>query len=86
VYRTGPGEKLVAAALHRVVAFETDAFDVERRRGWSIDVVGPAEELVHPDDIERARSLDLHPWAGETRDRFVRIRAEHVSGRRVAAS
>lgn len=83
VFRTAPGEKLVAAALHKVVAFETDAFDVDTRTGWSVDVVGTAEELMHPDDLARALQLGLAPWAGDEHDRFVRIRAEHVTGRRV---
>src|SRR5262249_49993033 len=83
VFRTAPGDKLVAAALHRTVAFETDAFDLDPRTGWGGDVVGTAEELVHPDDRRRAEQLGLQPWAGDERDRFVRIRAEHVSGRRV---
>jgi uncharacterized protein len=83
VFRTAPGEKLVAAALHRTVAFETDEFDIEARTGWSVDVVGTAEELVQPDDLRRAEALGLQPWAGDERDRFVRIRAEHISGRRV---
>jgi nitroimidazol reductase NimA-like FMN-containing flavoprotein (pyridoxamine 5'-phosphate oxidase superfamily) len=84
VFRTAPGEKLIAAALHRVVAFETDAFDVAARTGWSVDVVGPAEELVNPDDLERAEALGLDPWAGgAVRDRYVRIRADRVTGRRV---
>jgi nitroimidazol reductase NimA-like FMN-containing flavoprotein (pyridoxamine 5'-phosphate oxidase superfamily) len=83
IFRTAPGEKLVAAALHRTVAFETDAFDVNARTGWSVDVVGTAEELVRPDELQRAEALGLEPWAGAPRDRYVRIRAEHVSGRRV---
>jgi nitroimidazol reductase NimA-like FMN-containing flavoprotein (pyridoxamine 5'-phosphate oxidase superfamily) len=83
VIRTAPGEKLMAAALHEVVAFEIDAFDEPTRSGWSVDVVGPAEEIVHPDEIARAAALDLEPWAGEARDRYVRIRAEDISGRRI---
>jgi nitroimidazol reductase NimA-like FMN-containing flavoprotein (pyridoxamine 5'-phosphate oxidase superfamily) len=86
VFRTGPGDKLVAATLHRVVAFEADAFDLDRKEGWSVDVVGPAEELVDPAEIARAEDLGLEPWAGSFRDRFVRIRAEHLSGRRVTAA
>lgn len=83
VFRTAPGEKLVAAVLHRTVAFEVDAFDSNEHTGWSVNVVGPAKEIVHPDDIARARALDLPAWAGEVRDRFVRIRAEDVTGRRI---
>ncbi len=83
VFRTAPGEKLIAAALHRTTAFEVDAYDSTQGAGWSVNVVGPAEEIVHPDDLARARGLDLPAWAGEVRDRFVRIRAEEITGRRI---
>ncbi len=63
-----------------------DAFDVDEHSGWSVNVVGPAEEIVHPEEIARARALDLPAWAGEVRDRFVRIRAEGVTGRRIDAA
>ena len=83
VFRTAPGEKLIAAALNRTVAFEIDEYDVSARTGWSVIVVGTAEEVVAPEELTRVRALELQPWAGEVRDRFVRIRAEEVSGRRV---
>jgi nitroimidazol reductase NimA-like FMN-containing flavoprotein (pyridoxamine 5'-phosphate oxidase superfamily) len=83
VFRTAPGEKLIAAALNRTVAFEIDDYDVSARTGWSVVVVGTAEEVVAPEDLNRVRALGLQPWAGEVRDRFVRIRAEEVTGRRV---
>ncbi len=83
VFRTAPGEKLIAAALHRTIAFEVDAYDSDLQAGWSVNVVGAAEEIVHPDDLDRARALDLPAWAGEVRDRFVRIRAENITGRRI---
>ena len=85
VFRTAPGEKLIAAALQRTVAFEVDAFDVDARQGWSVDVVGEAEEIRHPDERARAETLELEPWAGEARDRYVRIRARQVTGRRIAS-
>jgi len=83
VFRTAPGEKLIAAALNRTVAFEIDEYDVSARSGWSVIVVGAAEEVVAPEDLKRVRALGLQPWAGDVRDRFVRIRTEEVSGRRV---
>jgi nitroimidazol reductase NimA-like FMN-containing flavoprotein (pyridoxamine 5'-phosphate oxidase superfamily) len=83
VFRTAPGEKLIAAALNRTVAFEIDQYDVSARTGWSVIVVGGAEEVVAPEELTRVRTLGLEPWAGEVRDRFVRIRAEEVSGRRI---
>ena len=86
VFRTAPGEKLLAAALNRTMAFEIDAFDVETKQGWSVDVVGEAEEIRDPEQRTRAEALALEPWAGEARDRYVRIRARHVTGRRIAAT
>ncbi len=83
VFRTAPGEKLIAAVLGRTVAFEIDDFDVSARTGWSVIVTGPAEEVVDRSELARLRELDLHPWAGELRDRFVRIRTVEISGRRV---
>jgi nitroimidazol reductase NimA-like FMN-containing flavoprotein (pyridoxamine 5'-phosphate oxidase superfamily) len=83
VFRTAPGEKLIAAALNRTVAFEIDEYSVATRSGWSVDVVGTAHEIVNPDELARADALGLEPWAGEIRDRFVRITSEEVSGRRV---
>ena len=84
VFRTAPGEKLIAAALRREVVFEVDDFDAATRSGWSVNVVGIAEELEDPAERARAEALELHPWAGEVRDRYVRIRAAEVSGRRIA--
>jgi uncharacterized protein len=83
VFRTAPGTKLVAAALNRDVVFEVDSFDVVKHTGWSVNVFGQAEEIVAPDEVARVESLGLESWAGEVRDRVVRIRAVDVSGRRV---
>lgn len=83
VIRTAPGEKLIAAALHHTVVFEIDAYDVGTHTGWSVNVVGTAEEIEDPVEHARAEGLELHPWAGEIRDRYVRIRAAEVTGRRI---
>ena len=83
VFRTAPGEKLIAAALQRQVVFEIDSFDTSACSGWSVNVVGIAEEIENTAELARAESLGLQPWAGEVRDRYVRIRAGEVSGRRI---
>jgi nitroimidazol reductase NimA-like FMN-containing flavoprotein (pyridoxamine 5'-phosphate oxidase superfamily) len=83
VFRTAPGAKLVAAVLHRTVVFEIDDYDVVAGHGWSVNLVGPATEIVHPAELSRVRALELPCWAGEARDRYVRITATHVSGRRI---
>jgi nitroimidazol reductase NimA-like FMN-containing flavoprotein (pyridoxamine 5'-phosphate oxidase superfamily) len=84
VFRTAPGAKLIAAALNERVVFEIDHVETERHGGWSVDVVGTAEEIVHPRDVARAEALELPCWAGEVRNRYVRIRTERVTGRRIA--
>jgi nitroimidazol reductase NimA-like FMN-containing flavoprotein (pyridoxamine 5'-phosphate oxidase superfamily) len=83
VFRTAPGEKLIAAALGHEVVFEIDDADATTRTGWSVNVVGRAERIVKSDDIERAEQLGLEPWAGDYRDEFVRLRAQQLSGRRI---
>jgi uncharacterized protein len=83
VFRTAPGEKLIAAALQRTVAFEIDAYDPDAHTGWSVDVIGTAEEIVNPAELARVRALDLPAWAGEVRDRFVRVRTKDITGRRL---
>ena len=84
VFRTAPGEKLIAAALQREVVFEIDSYDVPARTGWSVNVLGIAEEIEQGPELAQAEALGLDPWAGEVRDRYVRIRAVEISGRRVA--
>ena len=83
VFRTAPGEKLIAAALNREVVFEVDVFDTAQRSGWSVNVLGRAEEIEDPAERDRAEALGLEPWAGEVRDRYVRIRTVEVTGRRI---
>jgi nitroimidazol reductase NimA-like FMN-containing flavoprotein (pyridoxamine 5'-phosphate oxidase superfamily) len=83
VFRTAPGEKLIAAALQRSVAFEVDDYDVDSRTGWSVNVTGTIEEIIGRHDLERARALDLPSWAGAARDRYVRIRTQAVTGRAI---
>lgn len=86
VFRTAPGEKLIAAVLGQEVVFEIDAAEPARHTGWSVNVVGRAEAIVRPDEVARAETLGLEPWAGDYRNDFVRIHAARVSGRRIAAT
>jgi nitroimidazol reductase NimA-like FMN-containing flavoprotein (pyridoxamine 5'-phosphate oxidase superfamily) len=83
VFRTAPGEKLIAAALGQEVVFEIDAVEPARHTGWSVNIVGRAEQIVLPHERERAAALGLEPWAGDYRDDYVRVRATRVSGRRI---
>jgi len=82
VFRTGKGTKLDAAVRHAVVAFEVDKFDVLYHAGWSVLVVGRADDITG--DLERiAGDGRLQPWVDGERDHYVAIEAELLSGRRI---
>ncbi len=84
VFRTGPGQKLWAAVLHQPVAFEIDAWSATDRNGWSVLVMGVAEEVTGPARTELLDRSDIAPWApaGHS-DQWVRIIPEEVTGRRL---
>jgi len=86
VIRTGAGTKLDAALRGAVVAFEIDGVDPIYHSGWSVLAQGRASEMVDEVELARARELPLEPWADGHRDRFVRIRTERLSGRRLVVA
>ncbi len=82
VFCTGAGSKLSAATRDSVVAFEVDEVDPARRQGWSVLLVGVAEELHDPELVRRVMDLPWAAWAPGRR--VVRLVPEYVSGRRIA--
>ena len=83
VLRTGQGRKLAAATSHAVVAFEVDSFSALDHSGWSVLVQGVADEIVSPEELRRATGLPLRAWAGDQLRRYLRVRTDRVSGRRL---
>lgn len=85
VFITAPGEKLDAAVINKPMAFQIDEWDTGAHTGWSVLVVGTAEEIGDPAEIERlAASAPPVPWAPHpTRSRWVRIRPTEITGRRL---
>jgi nitroimidazol reductase NimA-like FMN-containing flavoprotein (pyridoxamine 5'-phosphate oxidase superfamily) len=79
VFRTSPGTKLNAAVLGTRVVFEVDSASP----GWSVLVRGHAHEVRAHDDIVHARSLLGHDWPAGSRENYVRITGEQVTGRRL---
>lgn len=82
VFRTGTGSKLVVAVERGLLTLEVDSVDVEMRSGWSVLVTGGASEITRPDELAAVAALDLHSWV-PGRERYIRIRSEMVSGRRL---
>ncbi|WP_037560133.1 pyridoxamine 5'-phosphate oxidase family protein [Spirillospora albida] len=83
VIRTSPGSRLSTGAAGTVVAFEIDDFDVAARTGWSVVVVGRARVVTAPEESAALEALGLRTWAPGERDRFISVRPEIVSGRRI---
>ena len=83
VFRTGTGSKLRAAVAKAIVAFEVDETGREGHTAWSVLVTGAAAELMDPRDVAAADGLRLRPWLPEQPSRWVRIRTQMVSGRRL---
>ncbi|MDP3889616.1 pyridoxamine 5'-phosphate oxidase family protein [Nocardioides sp.] len=84
VFRTSPYGVLAGHAWDRPLAFEVDHIDYERHRGWSVLATGPGARIEDPDHVEEVRALrDPKPWAGGTRDLYVRLHWEELTGRRL---
>jgi uncharacterized protein len=85
VYRTNTGTKLWA--IHRSnVTFQIDEIDQSHRSGWSVMVKGVAQELSAKRGhqmLSTAELADATPWAPGTRDHFIRILPDEVTGRRI---
>lgn len=81
LFRTSPHTQLARRFSPGPVAFEIDAFDEATRSGWSVVVRGSAE-LLDRDALPPPDSRP-DPWAGGTRNVYVRIVVDRVTGRRL---
>jgi hypothetical protein len=81
VFFTGPGLKLSAAQAQKTMTFQIDDYDAERNSGWSVLVVGNAEE-IDTGELYGRRAKALAPGAPGERHDIVRIRPDMVTGRR----
>ena len=83
VFRTAPGAKLdLAPGAH--VGFEIDGWDADQGVGWSVLVKGIAHDITHPRGAPtgRMRFWPVHPVAPGSREHWVGIWANEISGRR----
>lgn len=83
VFRTGLGSKLDSAAGGSPLAFEVDAVDAQWQEGWSVLAQGRGEEVVAPGELARLRTLGLQPWSPGERSRYIRLRPQRITGRRI---
>jgi len=85
VFRTAAGSKFHALLLQANAAFEIDGIDSESRTGWSVIIIGMAEEITNPSELRRLDRLGLEHWAPGSKPHWMRIRAWTVTGREIVA-
>lgn len=83
VFRTSADSALGHMPAGQDVAFQVDDVDVNWAEGWSVLVKGSLEPVDDAAELERLRRLPLHPWAPGDRSRYLRIRPDEVTGRRI---
>lgn len=78
LFRTAPGNKLLAAALHSEVAFEIDWFDHDH--AWSVVARGTMHVL---DEVQEHRvdALPTRPWVPTLKYDVIGVRPDIVTGR-----
>ncbi len=82
IVRTAMGSILTAALGKLPVTFEADELEPALATGWSVVVIGIAEDLGSTAEAALLRE-SVRPWARGSRPNVVRIRADEVTGRRL---
>jgi uncharacterized protein len=82
-FRTADGSKFHAMLINGNAAFEIDGIDPGSRTGWSVIIVGMAEEVTKPSELRRLERLGLEAWTPGRKAHWMRIRAWTVTGRRI---
>ena len=64
VFRTAPGEKLIAAVMGRTVVLRSTTSTCSAMTGWSVVVIGHAEEVVDRKELAWMREGRPPPAGG----------------------
>jgi uncharacterized protein len=84
VFRTAAYGPLADLRHVRRVAFEIDGFDTEARVGWSVLVSGQSRAAAKADElVELWSEADPVPWAPGTRNLFIEVSLDQVTGRSI---
>lgn len=84
--RTSPGSKLDLAPGSDV-CFEIDGWDAQTGVGWSVVARGIAHDITQPRGMPTARIhyWPVHPKAPGSRDRWIGVWVNEISGRKFTA-
>ena len=87
VFRTAAYGPMADLRHVRKVAFEIDEIDPATRTGWSVVVSGQSRAAAKADElVELWSRADPVPWAPGTRNLFIEISLDQVSGRSIGSS
>jgi hypothetical protein len=81
VFRTSPHTDLARHFSQGRAAFQIDEFDEYTQSGWSVMARGKAD-LVPWDEVPEPDQRPS-PWVAGSRDVYIRIAVERLTGRRV---
>jgi nitroimidazol reductase NimA-like FMN-containing flavoprotein (pyridoxamine 5'-phosphate oxidase superfamily) len=84
IVRTGRRSRLAMHAPGNVVAFEVDDIDMASRSGWSVVLTGLIRLVRDPGELAQLHALRLPAWGATEFDRYLALRPDVVSGRRIA--
>jgi len=84
-FPTNAGTKLHGALDWPFVAYEVDGLELDDDAGWSVAVVGRAEEITDPSEIHRLSQQRHVLWRPGEVSHWIRIVPENLSGRRISA-
>jgi nitroimidazol reductase NimA-like FMN-containing flavoprotein (pyridoxamine 5'-phosphate oxidase superfamily) len=82
-FPTNDKTKLHAAVNWPFIAFEIDGMETDPPAGWSVLVVGHAEEIRDDDDIQRLSAKRTAVWRASETMHWVKIVPEKITGRRI---
>lgn len=85
-FPTNARTKLHAALSWPWIAYEVDGVEPDDAGGWSVLVVGRAEEMTDPADIARAEGLRHVLWRSGHPMHWIRIVPSKITGRRISAT
>jgi nitroimidazol reductase NimA-like FMN-containing flavoprotein (pyridoxamine 5'-phosphate oxidase superfamily) len=86
VITTSEDSALLSAVAESIVAFEADEIDAANHEAWSVVVTGRARLVTDRQNIERLRVIMRTSARPAESARFIRIRPEIVSGRRIGTT
>ena len=85
VFPTNESTKWHAALNWPWVAFEVDGMDADESEGWSVAVVGRAEEVTDPVVIDRVARQRRVRWGGGPGTRWMRVVPNKMTGWRITS-